>query len=83
MGILGGTYADGTAVDMYVALLIYSTWIDGMSSYDCNGSDTQKWQWNGDTLTSVNPVDESQWCLDAGVDSQCKYIFFKFTFIPA
>jgi hypothetical protein len=25
VGILGGTYADGTAVDMYVSLLIYST----------------------------------------------------------
>ena len=25
VGILGGTYADGTAVDMYVTLLIYST----------------------------------------------------------
>ena len=25
VGILGGTYTDGTAVDMYVTLLIYST----------------------------------------------------------
>jgi len=54
VGILGGTYADGTPVDIY----------------DCNGSNTQKWQWNGDALTSINPVDGSQWCLDAGVNSQ-------------
>jgi len=54
VGILGGTYADGTAVDIY----------------DCNGSNSQNWQWNGDALTSVNPVDKSQWCLDAGVQSQ-------------
>jgi len=54
VGILGGTYADGTAVDIF----------------DCNGSNTQKWQWNGDALTSINPADGSQWCLDAGVNSQ-------------
>jgi len=54
VGILGGTYADGTAVDIY----------------DCNGSNSQKWQWNGDALTSINPVDGSQWCLDAGANSQ-------------
>jgi hypothetical protein len=54
VGILGGTFADGTAVDIF----------------DCNGSNGQKWQWNGDALTSVNPVDGSQWCLDAGVQSQ-------------
>ena len=54
-----------------------------MSSYDCNGSNTQKWQWNGDALTSINPADGSQWCLDAGVNSQCEYIFLRFIFIPA
>jgi hypothetical protein len=53
VGILGGTYADGTAVDIF----------------DCNESDTQAWQWNGDALTSVNPADGSQWCLDAGDES--------------
>ncbi|KAF8874246.1 carbohydrate-binding module family 13 protein, partial [Gymnopilus junonius] len=53
VGILGGTYADGTAVDMF----------------DCNGSNTQKWQWNANTLTSVNPADGSHWCLDAGDES--------------
>ena len=54
-----------------------------MSSFDCNGSNTQKWQWNGDALTSINPVDGSQWCLDAGVNSQCKYIFLRLMLIPA
>lgn len=54
VGILGGTYANGVAVDIF----------------DCNGSATQKWKWNGNSLTSVNPVDGSQWCLDAGVQSQ-------------
>jgi hypothetical protein len=54
VGILGGTYADGTAVDLY----------------DCDNTDTQNWEWNGDALMSVNPVDGSQWCLDAGVESQ-------------
>jgi len=54
VGILGGTYADGTPVDIF----------------DCNGSNTQKWQFNGDALTSINPADGSQWCLDAGVSSQ-------------
>jgi len=54
VGILGGTYADGTPVDIF----------------DCNGSNTQKWQWNGNALTSINPVDSSQWCLDAGVNTQ-------------
>jgi hypothetical protein len=53
VGILGGTYADGTAVDIY----------------DCNNSDSQIWEWNGDALVSVNPADGSQWCLDAGVQS--------------
>jgi len=54
VGILGGTYADGSAVDIF----------------DCNGSNTQKWQWNGNSLMSTNPADGSQWCLDAGVNSQ-------------
>jgi len=54
VGILGGTYADGTPVDIF----------------DCNGSNTQKWQWNGNAMTSINPVDSSQWCLDAGVNTQ-------------
>jgi hypothetical protein len=54
VGTLGGTYADGTPVDIF----------------DCNQSNTQKWQWNGDALTSVNPADGSTWCLDAGVQSQ-------------
>ncbi|KDR70767.1 hypothetical protein GALMADRAFT_254409 [Galerina marginata CBS 339.88] len=53
VGILGGTYADGTAVDIF----------------DCNGSVSQKWKFNGNALTSVNPVDGSQWCLDAGDQS--------------
>ncbi|KAF8874250.1 ricin B lectin domain-containing protein [Gymnopilus junonius] len=53
VGILGGTYADGTAVDIF----------------DCNDSTTQKWQWNGNALTSVNPADGSQWCLDSGDQS--------------
>jgi len=53
VGILGGTYANGTAVDIF----------------DCNESATQNWQFNGDALVSVNPVDQSQWCLDAGVES--------------
>ena len=66
-----------------ITLLIYSNWIDSISSSDCNGSNSQKWQWNGDLLTSVNPVDGSQWCLDAGVNSQCKYIYFRFMFILA
>ncbi|KAF8896883.1 hypothetical protein CPB84DRAFT_1681953 [Gymnopilus junonius] len=43
VGILGGTYADGTAVDIY----------------DCNGSITQKWQWNGNALDISQPVDGS------------------------
>lgn len=54
VGISGGTYADGTAVDIF----------------DCNESASQKWEWNGGALVSVNPVDQSQWCLDAGVESQ-------------
>jgi hypothetical protein len=55
VGILGGTYANGAAVDIY----------------DCNGSATQKWRFNENNgLTSVNPADGSQWCLDAGVQSQ-------------
>ncbi|PPQ69125.1 hypothetical protein CVT26_003573 [Gymnopilus dilepis] len=53
VGIKGGIFADGTAVDIF----------------DCNESTTQKWQWNGNALTSVNPADESQWCLDAGDQS--------------
>jgi len=50
VGILGGAYTNGAAVDIY----------------DCNHSTTQKWTWNGNALTSVNPADQSQWCLDAG-----------------
>ncbi|KAF8878371.1 ricin B lectin domain-containing protein [Gymnopilus junonius] len=53
VGILGGVYADGSAVDIY----------------DCNASASQKWQFNGNALQSVNPADGSQWCLDAGVQS--------------
>jgi hypothetical protein len=54
VGILGGTYADGTAVDIY----------------DCNGSASQKWSFTGNfSLQSVNPTDGSQWCLDAGDQS--------------
>ncbi|PPQ76086.1 hypothetical protein CVT26_004593, partial [Gymnopilus dilepis] len=53
VGIMGGVFADGTAVDIF----------------DCNGSTTQKWQWNGNAMTSVNPADGSQWCLDAGDQS--------------
>jgi hypothetical protein len=53
VGILGGTYANGTAVDIF----------------DCNESATQNWKFNGDALVSVNPVDQSKWCLDAGVQS--------------
>ncbi|KAF8906998.1 hypothetical protein CPB84DRAFT_1878262 [Gymnopilus junonius] len=56
VGILGGVYADGSAVDIY----------------DCNGSTTQKWQFNGNSLQSVNPTDGSKWCLDAGVQSTWK-----------
>ncbi|KDR77722.1 hypothetical protein GALMADRAFT_65876 [Galerina marginata CBS 339.88] len=52
IGIVGGVYADGTAVDIY----------------DCDHSNTQKWQSNGNVLTSVSP-NGSQWCLDAGVRS--------------
>ena len=48
-----------------------------MSSYDCNGSNSQKWQWNGNSMTSINPVDGSQWCLDAGVNSQCTCMFLR------
>ncbi|KAF8896869.1 hypothetical protein CPB84DRAFT_1662244, partial [Gymnopilus junonius] len=44
--------------------------------YDCNASTTQKWQWNGNALTSVNPVDGSQWCLDSGDQSTCKPLLF-------
>ena len=73
VSILGGTYSNGAAVDMYVVLPIYLTQIDRRSSFDCNGSDNQKWKWNDESLTSVNPVDGSQWCLDAGVQSQCMY----------
>jgi len=54
VGVLGGVYANGSAVDVY----------------ECNGSNTQVWGWNGNALTSVNPVDGSQWCLDAGTQSQ-------------
>jgi len=54
VGILGGLYANGTNVDIF----------------DCNQSVTQKWQWNGGALTSINPVDQSQWCLDAGLPAQ-------------
>jgi len=54
VGILGGTYANGTPVDIY----------------DCNASDSQEWQWDGGALTSINSTDESQWCLDAGDESQ-------------
>ncbi|KDR68876.1 hypothetical protein GALMADRAFT_272265 [Galerina marginata CBS 339.88] len=54
VGILGGTYANGTPVDIF----------------DCNASNSQKWKFNGNALTSVNPADNSQWCLDAGVQSQ-------------
>ena len=52
----------------------YCTWIDALSSYDCNQSNSQKWLFNGNALTSVNPADGSQWCLDAGVSSQCIYL---------
>ncbi|PPQ96016.1 hypothetical protein CVT26_016178 [Gymnopilus dilepis] len=53
VGILGGTYANGSPVDIY----------------DCNGSASQKWQFNGNALQSTNPADGSKWCLDAGVQS--------------
>lgn len=59
---------------MYNALQADSL-IDGSSSFDCNQSVTQKWQKNGQALTSVNPVDGSQWCLDAGVATQCMTFF--------
>ena len=52
-----------------------------MSSFDCSGFLSQEWRWNGGALTSINPLDNSQWCLDAGVSSQCKYIFLRFMFI--
>ena len=80
VGILGGTYANGAAVDMYGALPIYLTRIDRQSSFDCNGSDTQMWKWNDESLTSVNPVDGFQWCLDAGVQSQCMHFFLPCPF---
>jgi len=51
--IVGGVFADGTAVDIY----------------DCNGTNAQKWKFNGNALTSVNPADGSQWCLDAGAQT--------------
>lgn len=54
VGIQGGTYADGSPVDIY----------------DCNGSASQKWQWDGSALRSTNPADQSQWCLDAGEPAQ-------------
>ena len=54
-----------------------------MSSFDCNESNAQMWQWDAEALTSTNPVDGSQWCLDAGDNTQCKYIFPRFIFIPA
>lgn len=54
VGIQGGTYADGSLVDIY----------------DCNGSASQKWQWDGSALRSTNPADQSQWCLDAGEPAQ-------------
>lgn len=54
VGIQGGTYADGSPVDIY----------------DCNGSASQRWQWDGSALRSTNPADQSQWCLDAGEPAQ-------------
>lgn len=50
VGIIGGTYGDGVPVDIY----------------DCNHSNTQNWQWYGNSLVSVNVTDLSHWCLDAG-----------------
>ena len=35
-------------------------------SYDCNGPNTQDWQWYGDSLVSVSLTDLTHWCLDAG-----------------
>lgn len=54
VGIVGGVYANGSQVDIF----------------DCNGSNTQKWQWFDRALVSVNPADQSEWCLDAGEVSQ-------------
>ncbi|KAF8874388.1 ricin B lectin domain-containing protein [Gymnopilus junonius] len=53
VGILGGTYADGNAVDIF----------------DCNESITQNWQLNNNAITSINPADGSQWCIDSGDQS--------------
>jgi len=52
--VVAAKFADGTPVDIF----------------DCNGTGAQKWKWNGDALTIVNPADGSQWCLDAGDQSQ-------------
>jgi len=54
VGIVGGVYANGSQVDIY----------------DCNGSSSQKWEWIDRALVSINPVDQSQWCLDAGEVNQ-------------
>ena len=71
VGIKGGVYSNGTAVDVYVSFPTHSHISLDVSRFDCNDSATQSWQWSGDSLVSVDPVDQSRWCLDAGVESSC------------
>lgn len=77
VGIVGGVYANGTQVDMYVFssyVMTRANWI----SYDCNGSASQQWQWDGvneTSLTSYDSATGARYCLDAGNVDEREYTY--------